>query len=113
MQFSLSSFLEEHPFKKYDDLSSLAGVYGIFLLIGCEPEIDGKIECILLDFGGAVDVKHAIETSFAVNDWRDTYHDNINIMVATVSILECETLLAKLHTTYHKNGRGHISSEPS
>jgi hypothetical protein len=113
MPFLLSTFLEEHPFVKYDEISSLAGVYGIFLLIGCEPGIDGNIECYLLDFGGAVDVKHAIETSFATHNWRDTCHDTINIMVAKVSILECEILLRKLHTLYHKNGKGRMSSELS
>ena len=97
MPLSLSSLLGQYPFKKYDDLSSLAGVYGIFVIIGCTLQDDGKIDCDLLDFGGSVDVKYAIETTLAKNNWREKYREDINIMVATVSLLECETILRELH----------------
>ena len=103
MPLSLSSLLLHYPFKKYDDLSSLAGVYGIFVIVGCTPHDDGTIDCDLLDFGGSVDVKHAIETTLANNNWRETYRENINIMVAAVSLLECETILRDLHKI-HKKG---------
>ncbi len=97
MPLSLSSLLLQYPFKKYDDLSPLAGVYGIFVIVGCTPQDDGKIDCDLLDFGGSVDVKNAIETSLAKNRWREKYREEINIMVAAVSLLECETILRELH----------------
>lgn len=95
MSLSLSSLLVQYPFEKYKDLTSLAGVHGVFLLICCEPG-DGGINCRLIDFGGAVDLKHAIESSMADGTLCEECRYPIDIMVAIVSPMNCEALLKKL-----------------
>jgi hypothetical protein len=93
---SLSNLLNMYPFEKCDDPDRLSGDYGIFLIIGCRPGSDGATECTLLDFGGAVDLGHAINSSIRTNNWLAAYGDALNVLVAKVSPMECETILREL-----------------
>jgi hypothetical protein len=101
MSVSLSSLLLQYPFEKYKDLTSLTGVHGVFLLICCEP-VDGGINCRLLDFGGSVDLKHAIETSIEAENCREKCRHPIDVMVAIVSPMNCEALLNELENIREK-----------
>ena len=105
MPTTLSDILTQYPFERYDDTAALGGVHGIYLIIECTPCSDAGIECNLVDFGGAVDIRHAIETSMTINGWQDIYKDHLNIMVAAVSLMECETLLKELRLILMANGQ--------
>jgi len=93
---SLSNLLNTYPFEKCDDPALLSGEHGIFLIIGCSTGSDGITKCSLLDFGGAVDVGHAIISSIRANNWHDAFGDALNVMVAKVSLMDCEIILREL-----------------
>jgi hypothetical protein len=96
MSESRASILAEYPFVKCDATSLLKETSGVFVIMSCNLE-GGETACNLLDFGGSVDVGHAIEASLANNNWRAAYRHTIYAMVAPVSPMECETLLRRLH----------------
>jgi hypothetical protein len=102
MPLSLSSFLSEYPFEKCEDFSLLSGVHGVFVIICCTTAAGG-IACNLLDYGGAVDLKAAIETNFADNNWHKECSNPVDVMVTAASPMSCETLLKKLQQIQRKD----------
>ena len=95
---SLPELLAKYTFEKLDNQPSSKGAHGIFLVIGCRPRNDGRIECRLLDFGGAVDVGHAVSSSVQIDNWREEYGSALSVLVAKASLLECENILRDIHS---------------
>jgi hypothetical protein len=102
MTTSLSSLLMEYPFVKFEEASAPADMHGIFVIVCCMPLADGSMDCSLLDYGGAVDLRYAVGNSLASNGWEEKYPGGISVMVALVSPFQCETILGQLRSIPRK-----------